>query len=99
MAGYRHCDGTYTHGGRNHSKNCCKSIWRAIFSSTLGITNLMYYALYPLVTSFIFTANWVVDKLFGSVKHESTEYVTSEKEIRFLIDYITQKGIMEGRKR
>lgn len=79
-------------------KIIAKAYGERFFASTLGITNFIYYALYPVVNSFVFSANWIVNKLLGSKKHESSEYVTSEKEIRFLIDYITQKGLMEGEK-
>jgi putative hemolysin len=70
-------------------KIIAKAYGERFFSSTLGITNTLYYLLYPLVNSFLPFANFIVSKLTGNRVVESTDHVTSEKEIRFLIDYIT----------
>lgn len=79
-------------------KMIAKTYGERFFSSTLGITNIIYYALYPLVNFLVPFAEWIVNKFLGNKQNESSEYVTSEKEIRFLIDYITKKGLMEGEK-
>lgn len=79
-------------------KIMAKAYGERFFSSTLGITNVIYYVLYPLVNFLVPLADWIVNKLLGNKKHETSEYVTSEKEVRFLIDYITKKGLMEGEK-
>jgi CBS domain containing-hemolysin-like protein len=79
-------------------KIIAKANGERFFSSTLGITNVIYYGLFPLVNWFVPVANFLVNKLIRNPQHETSEYVTSEQEIRFLIDYITEKGIMESEK-
>ncbi len=79
-------------------KIIAKAYGERFFSSTLGITNVIYYVLYPLVNWFVPVADYVANTIFQSKKHETSDYVTSEKEIRFLINYISEKGIMESEK-
>jgi putative hemolysin len=76
-------------------KNIAKALGERLFQSTLWITNITYYALYPIVTLFLALSDYIIFKIRG--KHEE-EVLTSEKEIRFLIDYINQKGLLEEEK-
>lgn len=68
------------------------------FESTLGITNVIYYMLYPVVHYFVPLIHRMIGKVFGMTPQESQQEISSEKELRFLIDYITEKGIMEREK-
>jgi putative hemolysin len=67
-----------------------------LFSSTLWITNVIYYSFYPLVIILMKFSNFVV-ALFGG-SGEMSEYITSERELIFLIEYISEKGLMEREK-
>lgn len=77
-------------------KNIAKAFGERTFHSTLWITNLTYYSLYIPVSLFLALSDFIIYKIRG--KHEEEEIITSEKEIRFLIDYINQKGLLEAEK-
>lgn len=77
-------------------KNIAKIHGEKLFKSSLWITNLTFYILYPFVKLLISVSDLFVS-LFGG-KSESTELITSEREIRFLIDYINKKGLIETEK-
>ncbi len=77
-------------------KNIAKIHGEKLFKSSLWITNLTFYILYPFVQLLIMVSDLFVSWVGGST--ESTELVTSEREIRFLIDYINKKGLIETEK-
>lgn len=77
-------------------KNIAKALGERLFQSTLWITNITYYALYPIVSLFLKLSDYIIYKISG--KYEEEEIITSEKEIRFLIDYINEKGLIETEK-
>lgn len=80
-------------------KNLAKGRGERLFKSMLWLTNLLYYALYPLVTFLVKFSDFLVFKMMGKKNFEAgSEWVSSEKEIQFLIDYIKQKGLMETEK-
>ncbi len=78
-------------------KNAAKAYGERLFGSTLWVTNLTFYALYPLVMVVNRGINFVVYQI-SKENPEDAEFVTSEKEIQFLIDYITDKGLIEPAK-
>ncbi len=78
-------------------KNIAKTYGEKLFGSTLWITNLMFYALYPFVTILVKLSDFIIYKVSGAKPHDG-EFITSEKEIQFLIDYINEKGLMEPEK-
>lgn len=77
-------------------KNVAKIHGEKLFRSALWITNITFYLLYPFVQLLINVSDLFVSFVGG--RTESTELVTSEREIRFLIDYITKKGLIETEK-
>lgn len=77
-------------------KNLAKIYGERLFRSTLWITNIIYYLLYPMVT-LLTKFSSVLIRLFGGTT-EAAETLISEREIRFLIDYINEKGLMEREK-
>lgn len=77
-------------------KNFARAMGERVFTSTLWIINLLFYLLYPFVNFLVKFSNWVIAQFSGKVT--PTEAVASEKEIQFMIDYITQKGLMETEK-
>lgn len=76
-------------------KSLAKVHGEKLFKSTLWITNLTYQLMRPFVYLLIRFSGYTV-QLFGTL--EDAESVTSEREIRFLIDYINEKGLMEKEK-
>ena len=79
-------------------KNIAKSRGDKLFSSTLWLANLIFRLLYPLVTLLLKFSNWFVHLIGGSQVSDTSQWVSSEKEIQFLIDYINEKGLMETEK-
>ncbi|MBT3455961.1 HlyC/CorC family transporter [bacterium] len=77
-------------------KNLAKACGEKLFKSTLWFTNITFYMLYPFVTTLIKFSNFVINK-FGN-KVDGGAAITSEKEIKFLIDYIDEKGLMDQQK-
>lgn len=72
-------------------KNIAKLHGEKLFHSILWITNMTYYILYPFVQILIRFSDFFI----SYVGTTGNDYVTSEKEIQFLIDYIDEKGLME----
>lgn len=68
-----------------------------LFASTLWMTNITYYFFYPFVI-FLSRFTDAATSVITSRYSDGEEWVTSEKEIRFLIDYINEKGLMEHQK-
>lgn len=60
--------------------------------STLWITNMMFYLLYPFVIFLTKISDFVTHRVG---KKTVSEHEPSEKEIQFLIDYIDEKGLMD----
>ncbi len=80
-------------------KNLAKGRSERLFKSTLWLVNLIFYLLYPIVTLVNRFTNFAINKLAGHVETEgSSEWVSSEREIQFLIDYIYSKGLIEAEK-
>jgi len=70
------------------------------FQSMLWLINLVYYALYPLVFILVRFSDYVMYKIGGKEALESgTQWVSSEREIQFLINYIHEQGLLELEKR
>lgn len=80
-------------------KNLAKSRGEHYFRSMLWLINLVYYALYPVVIILVKFSDATINA-FGGHKAPGTsgEWVSSEREIRFLIDYIHDKGLMDAEK-
>ncbi len=69
-----------------------------LFRSTLWITNIIYYVFYPFVTFLSRFTDWATKLVGGSSIKETADAVASEQEIKFLINYINEKGLMERHK-
>lgn len=78
-------------------KNMARTVGERFFKYTLWITNVACYILYVPVTIFLKISNYTIQKIRGPGEPEE-EVLTSEKEIRFLIDYINKKGLLEEEK-
>ncbi len=80
-------------------KNLAKSRGEHYFRNMLWLINLVYYALYPLVVVLVKFSDATINAFGGhKTPGESGEWVSSEREIRFLIDYIHDKGLMDAEK-
>jgi putative hemolysin len=72
-------------------KNFAKLHGERFFGSILWFLNAVYVILYPIVKLLLAINNFIL----GNQNMQNGTHITSEKEIRFLIDYINQKGLME----
>ncbi len=79
-------------------KNIAKVYGEKMFPSTLWFINIIFWALYPIVNVLVKFANLIVRLIGQKTSPEGSEFVTSEKEIQFLIDYINQKGLLDHQK-
>ena len=80
-------------------KNLAKSRGEKIFKSLLWLTNLTYLVLKPLVPIMQRFSDYIIYKLGGKKALEgANEWISSEKEIQFLIEHINEKGLMETEK-
>lgn len=77
-------------------KNIAKTRGETFLMSTLWILQGIYIILYPLV-AVLFNFSELVTYLIGGRKQDN-DWVTSESEIRFLISYIRELGLMEQEK-
>src|SRR4030095_2110084 len=70
------------------------------FRSVLWLINCVYYTLYPLVIILVKFSDYVMYKIGGKEALESSsQWISSEREIQFLINYIHDKGLLELEKR
>jgi len=70
------------------------------FKSVLWLINCIYYTLYPFVTVLVKFSDYVMYKIGGKDALESSsQWISSEREIQFLINYIHEKGLLELEKR
>lgn len=80
-------------------KNMAKRSGEDYFPSMLWLVNLVYYTLYPIATMLMNISDAFMYRISGQyIFEQSSEALTSEKEIRFLIDYIHDKGLMDTEK-
>lgn len=80
-------------------KNLAKGRSERLFKSTLWLINIIFYLFYPLVTFLNRFTSFIVAKIGGQKDMEAAgEWVSSEREIQFLIDYIYGKGLIEEEK-
>jgi len=76
-------------------KNIARVHGDKLLRYTLGITNFVYHALNPMVQFITKSADFIMLK-FG--KKSDAAQMPTENEIRFLIDYINEKGLMDKHK-
>lgn len=80
-------------------KNLAKGRSEKLFKSTLWLVNIIFYLFYPLVTFLNRFTSFFINKFGGPREMEgASEWVSSEREIQFLIDYIYGKGLIEEEK-
>ncbi|EKD48669.1 MAG: hypothetical protein ACD_64C00189G0001, partial [uncultured bacterium] len=80
-------------------KNIARVRGEHMFTSVLWLINFVYYALYPLVTIMIKLSDAILYRTSDKSETEgSAQWGSSEREVRFLIDYIHAQGILEKEK-
>lgn len=85
--------------GETIPKNFARERGEQTFRNMLWFLNGAYYLLYPIVSILLRFSDAIIYRLGGSeVTQTGGDWVTSEREIRFLIDYIHDKGIIEPEK-
>lgn len=75
-------------------KNFARSKGQFLLPSVLWFVNGLFYLFYPLGSVLMQFADTVM-YTFDDQKVDHGEWVSSEREIRFLIDYIHEKGMIE----
>ncbi len=78
-------------------KNFARGRSEKLFRSMLWLTNLIFLVLNPVANLLLRFSDFIVYHIAGK-KIEGSEWITSEREIRFLIEYINQKGLIEPEK-
>ncbi len=79
-------------------KNLARSRGERLFPSMVWLVYTVYYLLYYPVSVLISFSNMVLHRIAKKNDITSPEWVSSEKEIRFLIEYIHAQGILEKEK-
>lgn len=81
-------------------KNFARVRSEQAFKSVLWLINCIYYTLYPFVMILVKFSDYVMYKIGGTDALESSsQWISSEREIQFLINYIHEKGLLELEKR
>lgn len=81
-------------------KSLAKVRSESAFKSMLWLINGVYYALYPFVFILVRFSDYIMYKIGGKEALEGgTQWVSSEREIQFLINYIHEQGLLELEKR
>jgi putative hemolysin len=78
-------------------KNIAKSHSDRYFKSSLWISNFTFRLFEPVATFLTHISDFILANVVKPGEMEPAEWV-SEKEIQFLIDHISQKGLMETEK-
>lgn len=79
-------------------KNLAKERGEKIFISMLWLINAVYKALYPLVSILVRFSDRIITFISGKSHDGGSEWVSSEREVRFLIEYTHAKGLLEAEK-
>lgn len=80
-------------------KNLARVRGERIFTSVLWLINMVYYVLYIPVSAFIGLSDAFLFRTSDISEAEGgAQWVSSEREVRFLIDYIHAQGILEKEK-
>jgi len=79
-------------------KSFAKVRSESAFKSMLWLINGVYFALYPFVFILVRFSDFVMYKVGGKEALEA-QWVSSEREIQFLINYIHEQGLLELEKR
>jgi CBS domain containing-hemolysin-like protein len=79
-------------------KNIAKVRGSAWLPSVLWLINIIYRLLNPFVSIIIRLADTIASRLSPESSQHGADLVVSETELRFLIDYVSEKGIIKPEK-
>ncbi len=79
-------------------KNFAKMYGERFFPSILWLINLLYIILNPIANLLGSFTQGLIRLIWGKEAEQGVETLTSEREVKFLIDYIDEKGLMESEK-
>jgi len=79
-------------------KNLARSRGERLFQSMLWLINGVYRILSPLTSFFLRITNALTERVSGKKLFAAQDWVSSEKEVRFLIEYINEKGLIDPEK-
>ncbi len=79
-------------------KNLARIRGEHVFVSLLWLINIAYYVLYIPVSILIKFSDSIIYRTGDSKDQGAAQWVSSEREVRFLIDYIHAQGILEKEK-
>ncbi len=79
-------------------KNLAKEHGEHLFPRMLWLINLIFYILYPVVTVLIRVSDAVIYRFGQKSQEGSGDWISSEREIQFLINYVHEKGLIEPEK-
>lgn len=81
-------------------KNLARARGEKVLSSMLWLINGVFYALQPLAVFLTNLSDFLIYRIEGKKPHDKTvaELVASEQEIKFLIEYIHNEGLIEQEK-
>lgn len=81
-------------------KNLARLRGERLFKSSIWLINILYYTLSPLTTLLVSFSDALFRRMGTAMRSETmgSEWVSSEREVQFLIDYIHEKGILEKEK-
>ncbi|MEX0672232.1 MAG: hemolysin family protein [Candidatus Babeliales bacterium] len=77
-------------------KNFAKTHGENLFRSTLWFSNAVFYLLYPFVTFLLKISDFVMHRIAKT--NSISQGISAEKEIKFMIDYLADQGLMETEK-
>jgi putative hemolysin len=76
-------------------KNLARRRGEEIFHYLLGLINIMFRIMHPVTSWLAKLTNKIAEMLSGNRPMADADWVSSEKEVRFMIDYINQKGLID----
>jgi len=79
-------------------KNLARGRSDRLFVSLLWFINLIYFLFQPFVSLLLHVSNFVMRITGRKGEEEGSEWVSSEREVKFLIKHIGEKGLIEEEK-
>ncbi|HJM69170.1 MAG TPA: hemolysin family protein [Candidatus Babeliales bacterium] len=79
-------------------KNFAQLHGERVFSSTLWITNAVYFILQPVVRFLTMISDLVINRFAKRARIDTSEALTSEKELKYMIKYVGEKKLIEAEK-
>ncbi|MBT4856320.1 HlyC/CorC family transporter [bacterium] len=79
-------------------KNFAQLHGERVFKSTLGIVNIIYIVLLPIVRALTWISDFVISRFTKRAQLNTSEALTSEKELKYMIKYVEDNKLVESEK-